>query len=284
MLTTMSFTLSAFGDEIASDLEEQLVTLNELKIGGLDLRGAWGTNILHMSDEQVRHARQLCDDHGVTVRCVGSPIGKSPLDDPIENELGNLDRIIEIAGMLGTSQIRMFSFYPADTSTNAYYDQYVDQTIDRLARLVEKASVAGCVLLHENEKEIVGDTPERCYALLKVLHGPHFRFIWDPANFVQVGVAEQVDRCWDMLSPYIGYVHIKDARLTDGTVTPAGEGDGQVRKLLDKLQASGYEGVLSLEPHLAVAGKSGGFSGPENMGIAVAALRTLLAQIGETDV
>jgi sugar phosphate isomerase/epimerase len=284
MLTTMAFTLSAFGDEIASDLEEQLATLNELNINGLDLRGAWGTNIVHMSDEQVQHARQLCDDHGVTVQCIGSPIGKSPLDDPIENELSNLDRIIEVAGMLGTSHIRMFSFYPADTSTNAHYDQYVDQTIDRLAQLVEKASAAGCVLLHENEKEIVGDTPERCSTLHNALHGPHFRFIWDPANFVQVGVAGQVDRYWDMLSPYIGYVHIKDARLADGTVTPAGEGDGQVKELLLKLQVSGYEGVLSLEPHLAVAGKSGGFSGKKNMGIAAAALRTLLAEIGETDV
>ena len=280
----MPFTLSAFGDEIASDLTEQLETLNTLNVGGLDLRSAWDTNVLHMSDEQVQHAKQLCDDHGITVQCIGSPLGKSPLDDPIENELNNLDRIIEVAGMLGTPKIRMFSFYPADTSTNAHYDQYVDVTAKRLATLAERAGAAGCVLLHENEKEIVGDTPKRCRALLEAVNSPHLRFIWDPANFVQVAVADQVNRYWDMLSPYIGYIHIKDAKLADGNVTPAGEGDGKVKELLLKLQASGYDGVLSLEPHLAIAGKSGGFSGKDLMGVAVKALRTLLAEIGETDV
>ncbi len=279
----MPFTLSAFGDEIAPDLTEQVKTLNALKIGGLDLRGAWGTNVLHMSDEQARHARQLCDDHGITVQCIGSPIGKSPLADPIENEVKNLDRIIEIAGIVGTPNIRMFSFYPADTRTNAQYDQYIEVVAERLARLAEQAGAAGCILLHENEKEIVGDTPQRCRALLEAVSSPHLRFIWDPANFVQVGAAEQVDRYWDMLSPYIGYIHIKDARLSDGSVTPAGEGDGQVKELLLKLQASGYDGVLSLEPHLALAGKSGGFSGKDLMDVAVSALRKLLAEIDATE-
>jgi sugar phosphate isomerase/epimerase len=100
---------------------------------------------------------------------------------------------------------------------------------------------------------------------------------------VQVGVAEQViviGTC----SPYIGYIHIKDAKLADGSVTPAGEGDGQVKKLLLKLKANGYNGVLSLEPHLASAGKSGGFSGKDLMGVAVAALQKLLKEIDETQV
>ena len=41
-MTTASFTISAFGDEIAADLESQLQTLNELKIPCLELRAAWG--------------------------------------------------------------------------------------------------------------------------------------------------------------------------------------------------------------------------------------------------
>jgi sugar phosphate isomerase/epimerase len=149
----MPFTLSAFGDEIAPDLTEQVETLKQLKVGGLDLRGAWNTNVLHMSNEQVQRVKRICDDHGLSVRCIGSPIGKSPLNDPIENELKNLDRIIEIAGMLGTPNIRLFSFYPADTSTNAHYDQYVETTAERLAKLAEKAGAAGCLLLHENERD-----------------------------------------------------------------------------------------------------------------------------------
>ena len=41
-MTNASFTISAFGDEIADDLESQLQTLNDLKISCLELRAAWG--------------------------------------------------------------------------------------------------------------------------------------------------------------------------------------------------------------------------------------------------
>lgn len=279
-MTTVGVTLSAFGDEIAEPLEDQLKLLQELKVFGLECRTAWGVNVLKLTDEQARHARQLCDDAGVPVRCLGSPIGKSPLADPIEQELANLDRLIEIGSILGTRNIRIFSFYPPDTSTNAHYDQHVPEVIDRLGALTEKAASAGFYLLHENEKDIVGDTPERCHALVTGVNSPHLRLIWDPANFVQVGVADQVDRYWDLMGSLIGYVHIKDARLADGRVTAAGEGDGQVPQLLARLKDAGYSGVLALEPHLKVAAHSTGFSGADGMTYAVQALRKVMAGAG----
>lgn len=273
-------TLSAFGDEIAEPLEDQLDLLKTLNVNGLECRTAWGINVLRLTDEQARRVRQLCDDAGIVVRCIGSPIGKSPITDPIETELANLDRLIDLGAILGTRNIRIFSFYPPDISTNTHYDQYVSETIDRLGQLTEKAASAGYTLLHENEKEIVGDTPERCQALLAGVNSPHLRLIWDPANFVQVGVENLTERYWDTLSPYIGYVHIKDARLADGTVTAAGEGDGQIPQLLTRLKDAGYAGVLALEPHLKVAGHSTGFSGTEGMTYAVNALRQVMAAAG----
>ena len=98
---------------------------------------------------------------------------------PIEKELANLERIIEIGNIFGTKNIRIFSFYPPDISTNAHYDQYVPEVIDRLGKLTEKAASAGFYLLHENEKEIVGDTPERCHALISGVNSSHLRFIWE---------------------------------------------------------------------------------------------------------
>jgi sugar phosphate isomerase/epimerase len=275
----MNFTISAFGDEIAPALEDQLKVLNDLDIPQLDLRTAWGTNVLKMSDEQVARAKQLCDEHGVVVGCIGSPIGKSPLADPIENELDNLRRIMQIARALGTRAIRIFSFYPPDTSSNVHYDHHVAESGERLSKLTELAKIEDFDLLLENEKGVVGDTPERCEALMEFVNSPYLRLIWDPANFVQVGVAHQVERYWDLIGGDVGYVHIKDALLSDGTVKAAGEGDGQVKELLIKLRDTGWEGVLSLEPHLAVAGHSSGFSGVSGMTYAVKALRGLLATL-----
>jgi len=275
----MPFTLSAFGDEIASDLEDQLKLLVALDVRQLDLRAAWDVNVLRMSDEQVARVKKICAEYSVEVACIGSPIGKSPIVNPIDGELANLRRIMEIAAMLGTKRIRIFSFYPPDISTNAHYDQHVEDSAARLAQLAEVAEKNGFSLLLENEKEVVGDTPERCLSLLRRVNNPALRFIWDPANFVQVGVENQIEKFWDTLGTYVSYIHIKDARLADGSVAPAGEGDGQVKDLLLKLKVGGYDGILSLEPHLAVAGHSSGFSDKGGMTIAVNALRVLLAEI-----
>jgi sugar phosphate isomerase/epimerase len=246
----------------------------------LDLRGAWGTNVLDMSDDEVERVRRMCADHGVQVACIGSPLGKSPLEAPIEQELANLDRIIAIGDTLDCRSIRVFSFYPPDTSTNAHYDQHVDAATERLARMAERAQAAGVVLLHENEKEIVGDTLARCQALVAGVDNPHLRFLWDSANFVQVGEDHVVDRGWPMLGGLTAYVHIKDAHLSDGSVCPAGDGDGQIRELLQNLLDQDYQGILALEPHLKFAGQYGGFSGEENMTIAVEALRRVMAEVG----
>ena len=72
----------------------------------------------------------------------------------------------------------------------------------------------------------------------------------------------------------------KDAKLIDGSVTPAGEGDGEVRELLLALKKKGFEGFLSLEPHLKVAEALGGFSGAELFKKASLALKTILSEVG----
>lgn len=275
-----TFTLSAFGDEISADLEEQLRLLRQLAIPSLELRSAWDTNVLRLSDDQVAQVRRLCQEYGIGVGTIGSPIGKSPITDPSDREEANLRRILQVAEALGARQVRVFSFYPPKGESEAGYDRYVDEAARRLRRLAELAGQAGVLLVLENEREIVGDTPERCHALLQAVGSASLRFAWDPANFVLVGVERPMDRGWGLLGPYVAHVHVKDARLAEGKVCAAGEGDGQVPELLDALREAGYQGFLSLEPHLAKAGRAGGFSGPEGMTYAANALRGLLESMG----
>ena len=275
-MSSVNFTLSAFGDEIADDLQEQLRVLRELRIGYLELRAAWGENVLHLDDDQVTRVRKTCADYGIAISCIGSPVGKSPIVAPLEQEIANLTRIFQIAEAVSTRRVRVFSFYPPDTRSNARYDEYVAEAAARLGRLADLARREGFLLLLENEKEIVGDTPERCHAILSAIDSPALRFLWDPANFVQVGVAQPTGRGWPLLGAYVAYVHVKDALLADGSVRAAGEGDGQVSELLSRLCESGYQGFLALEPHLAIAGPSSGFSGVTGMTYAVEKLRQLM--------
>jgi sugar phosphate isomerase/epimerase len=276
----MSITISAFGDEIASDFAEQLQTLNELNIPQLDLRQAWGVRVDNLTDEQVNQATELLKQHHISVACIGSPIGKSHLEVPVEDEINRLKRLGAIAPQLGTKNIRLFSFYPRAGEVNSVDVAYA---LIRLQTLVAEAEKLDLNLLLENEKGLVGDIPERIVPIFETINTPRLRFIWDPANFVQCKVANQVDEWWDALSPYIGYIHIKDAYLSDNTVCPAGDGDGQVDKLLQKLHETGYNGVLSLEPHLKEARHSSGFSGPELMKVAVDKLRVLMQTVGMSE-
>ena len=279
-------TISAFGDEIAADFETQLRVLRRLRIPMIDIRAAWDINCARFSGDHVSRIKGLCQKYGISVACMGSPVGKSPIDQPITIERGRLMRIGAIAEQLGTRNIRIFSFYPAGEVDEAT----LRTTIDRLGALTEIAETMDLQLLLENERGVVGDLPARCLRILRAIDSPHLRFIWDPANFAQCGVANQVDSWWEALHAYIGYIHIKDALLPDASlsadgedrseVTVAGQGDGQVADLLARLGAAGYDGVLSLEPHLLEARHSSGFSGAEGMEMAVDALRALLAEAG----
>lgn len=277
--------ISAFGDEIAVDFEEQLRVMRRLKIPLIDIRAAWGVNCSQFTDEHLARIKDLCARYEIAVSCMGSPIGKSPIQDPIEIECERLRRVGAVADQLGTRNIRIFSFYPEAGVDGAA----MQSAVDRLGNLTDIATSLDLQLLMENEKGVVGDLPENCLQLMKAIDSPNFRFIWDPANFVQCGAAKQVDAWWDALHPYIGYVHIKDALLTEGasnghsersTVKVAGHGDGQVMELLANLQKSRYDGVLSLEPHLLEARHSSGFSGADGMEMAVTALRGLMAEVG----
>ena len=84
---------------------------------------------------------------------------------------------------------------------------------------------------------------------------------------------------WPLLADATTHIHIKDAVFADGSVRPACEGEGQVPQLLATLAQRGYQGFVTLEPHLKIAGPSGGYSGAEGMRVAVRALRKLLAAL-----
>ena len=109
---TAQFTLSAFGDEIADDVDEQLRVLNELDIRYLELRRAWGTNVLELSDDEVSRLSDRCEAHSISVSCIGSPVGKSPIGQPIGEVVSDLERILDIGRMLGTDKVAHLLLLP----------------------------------------------------------------------------------------------------------------------------------------------------------------------------
>ncbi len=272
----MTVVLSGFADEISDDLDAQLEVLAALSIGHLELRSAWSVNVADFDDQQVARIRRALDAAGMTVSAIGSPIGKIPVDAPLGPELDRLRRIADIAAALGTSLVRVFSFFlPPDRPPG----EFRGPVLERMAALAAIAEERGLVLAHENEKEIYGDVPARCAEIIRGVGSPALRATFDAANFVQCGVAPHTE-AYPLLAPYLVYLQVKDALAATGAVVPAGQGDGQVRLTLAALAEAGFAGFVSLEPHLAVAGRFGGFSGPEDFTRAASALKGLLADLG----
>ena len=271
----MTFLLSGFADEISPSLDEQLAVLAAERISFLELRSVWSTNVADLGDAELARFRLALDDAGVRVSAIGSPIGKIGLEAPLGPELERLRRVADIAGELGTRIVRVFSFFmPAGEPPQ----RHRQQVIDRMRALTSIAEERGLVLAHENEKQIYGDRPERCADLITAVGSPALRATFDAANFVQCGVRPH-SQAYDLLRPYLVYVQIKDAVAATGEVVPAGQGDGQVRETLSALGTEGFEGYLSLEPHLAEARRYGGYSGAGGFRRAARALKELLNEL-----
>ena len=256
------WTLSGFADEIADDFTEQCAVIKDLGLSYLEFRSAWGTNILDLDEAELTRAGEILADHGLGVSSIGSPIGKIFIDEDFEPHLARMRHAAEVAAFFEAPYIRIFSFFlreGADRPSTA------TRCSGGCGRLADVAEEAGVILLHENEKEIYGDIPERCLDIVTSVGSPNLKLAWDPANFVQVGVRPFTEG-YAHLRPHVEYVQIKDALLADGSVVVAGAGDGEVVETVRALRDDGFDGFFSLEPHLTWPMRSAASPGPSTSG------------------
>lgn len=237
----MEFRFAAFADEAAEDLAGQVAALKRSCYGHLEIRNLDGKSFTTLTVQQIKEVAAVLADNGLSVLSLGSPIGKIKVDDDFEAHMELCKHTLELGNVLGAKQMRMFSFFMPKDQDPTVYRQLV---LDRVARITETAKAFGIQPCHENEKGIYGDTAARCLDLMQSV--PGLKAVFDPANFVQSG--QDTLQAWDMLAPYVEYMHIKDG-LPNGEVVPPGQGAGNVAAIIAKYAAQGGR-VLSLEPHL----------------------------------
>lgn len=244
------FIISGFADEIDQSTDKQFAHLNELGISYFEPRGIDGKNISELTLSEAKELKEKMDRCGIKASSIGSPIGKIKITDDFSEHIKLLEHVIEIAKILDTKYIRVFSFFIPKGEDPA---KYRDEVLSRMKKMAEVAEKNGVILLHENEKDIYGDIAPRCKDIFDNVKSPALRGVFDPANFVQCGQVTYPD-AFELLKDDIVYMHIKDAFFEDGRIVPAGSGDGHVKEIISELAAKDYKGFLSLEPHLGVFG------------------------------
>jgi sugar phosphate isomerase/epimerase len=283
------FTLSAFADEISPDPREQIAVLKSCRIRHIEFRSINKTNVLALTDEQILDFKKLLDGEGFKLSAIGSPIGKIAIDAPFEPHLDKFKRAIDLCGVLGTPNIRIFSYYPPGNDQNFdtnNWPKYRDEVLRRMRIKTELAAKNNVVLFHENEHRIYGDSPDRVADILGTINSPALRAAYDAANYVYGNF--DPDEGWGKTKQYTAHFHIKDwkkgghaAGHDYGVI--AGSGDGNIAYSIRGAVTMGYRGFAVMEPHLRGGGPTGGITGGDLFPYAVEAFRAILRTCGATE-
>lgn len=237
------FVFSAFADEAGSALSEQIAALKENGIRYIEPRNIDGKPILTLTENELREVKAELDKNGIKVNSLGSPIGKFPIDEPLENHLEDFEKALRACEILDTKNMRMFSFF---VKQDEIKDKR-DEVLKRLKTLVKIATDRGIRLCHENESAIYGQMPEEVRDLLTEI--PELYGIFDPANY-RMNNADVIDGINATLIN-LAYLHIKDAIYDAQIIVPADEGEGRIGEVIDIVNDSTDALVyLTLEPHL----------------------------------
>jgi sugar phosphate isomerase/epimerase len=274
------FTISAFADEISPDPQQQIDVLKKCGVRHIELRSIHQTNVLDLTDTQVRDFKALLDKNGFKLSAIGSPIGKVKIDQPFEPHRKRFQRALELCKIFDTPNIRIFSYYLPEGGGE--WDNWRREIMDRMFEKARMAEKAGVRLLHENEHQIYGEAPEHVVDLLETVQEQvspaAFAAIYDPANYVHGGFDPW--KCWEMTKKWTVHFHIKDWVHGEKKARIPGEGTGRILDVMKDAVARKYTGFATMEPHLLGGGPTGGVTGPDLFPKAVAAFKKILDQAG----
>ncbi len=252
----------------------------------IEFRSIHKANVLTLSNDHIREFKKLLDGEGFKLSAIGSPIGKAAIDVEFSVVLERFKRAMELCGVLGTPNIRVFSYYPPGNDPNfdtANWPKFRDEVVNRMRAKAELAAKNGIVLFHENEHRIFGDSPDRVADLLGSVNSPSLRAAYDAANYIYCNY-DPVEG-WEKTKQFTTHFHIKDWKKGGHLAGHdygmlAGTGDGNIAHSIRGAVASGYKGFAVMEPHLRGGGPTGGITGPDLFPCAVEAFRTILGECG----
>ncbi|TVY08589.1 sugar phosphate isomerase/epimerase family protein [Paenibacillus cremeus] len=259
--------LGVISDEVSADFREALDWIVAEGLKHVEIRMVDGINVSNLTDEQVKRAAEETAHRGLSVSAIASPLFKCLLDpsrpvetgdvfgqaeESVEAHFAKLERTIRIASMLGTSRIRIFSFWREGDP--AAYRAEIVQHLSRAARVAERS---GVTLLLENERSCNGGYAFEVAALVRAVDSPALRALWDPGNEAQ-GEYWAYPQVYHEVRDLLGHVHLKDAVVDAASgkprCVPIGSGRVPYVRQIHDLEADGYRGLYVIETHYVPPG------------------------------
>lgn len=256
--------LSVVLDEIDADFWKAAAIAKAAGLKAVELRMAFGRNIVELPDSQLREIREYLESLGLKVCSLATPLlkcflpgeeGKGEVGDQFGFQANDywshralVGRMAEIASLFGVSVFRCFSFW----ATGPLDEARLHRIAELLAPVAAEAGRAGKTLVLENEPSCFVKTAKDASRLLTLLGTPWVRFLWDPGNGKLEG--EDEEKALAHAKGWVEHVHLKDFVSQDSEVkfVPPGRGVVDYQTVLVGLWETGYKGFLSFEPCMGV--------------------------------
>ena len=253
---------TGFADEAGADLDVQIKATKELGWSNIETRALCRSNLAYISDATFDDVCKKLDETGITFNCFGSGVGNWATDIAESPEKSYEEITLAVPRMqkLGIDMIRVMSFPVKDLEN---HDDYADEAIKRMKRINEIASDGGITCVLENCSGWASGSHEHAVRVLEAVDSKYFKAVFDTGNAVfdpdvRAGAPfKKKQDSWEFyqaVKDFIVYVHIKDGYMKEdeAVFTFAGEGNGDVKRIVTDLLKNGYDGGISMEPHMAV--------------------------------
>lgn len=252
--------LTGFSDEAGRPLSRQLEATKALGWSHLSARGVDGMNFHEVPEETFAALADQLDTAGITVPEFGSLIGNwgKKISSDFDITMAEIDRAIPRMHRLGTKLIRIMSYAQEPWGE----DQQEEERFRRLRLIVQRFADAGIVAAHENCMNWGGFSAQHTLRLIEEV--PGLKLVFDTGNPVfqidrsadQPGLWQDALAFWKAVKEHVVHIHIKDCRypVAEGVepiYTWPGEGEAKVKEILSDAKASGYDGFIAIEPHVA---------------------------------
>lgn len=259
--------LTGIADEAGASLDVQIKAHQELGWDSIESRvievdGVKG-NLHEVPEATFEKACEILANANMKVSGFGSIIANwaHKIEDDFSITEGEISRAIPRMQKLGTKLIRVMSYaVRKDEAGKDLEDQLADERIKRMREINKRFNDAGLTVVHENCMNWGGMSVSYVNRMNEAV--PGIKWVFDTGNPVFIDDRDrpgQKQDAWEMyqaIKPHMVHIHVKDGRWNkeknDADYTFPGEGDGQVEKILSDVVASGYDGYISIEPHVAV--------------------------------
>lgn len=249
------------GDEAGPLLDHQIAAIRMLGWSFLELRSIQGCPIADLPLGAVRHAAVQLRMANIAVPVLASGIGGwgRTISTPLALDYQELEKLAERAPLLGAKALRVMSW----ENDGASDPEWQEAGILRLAAIADRAEEYSLELLHENCVGYAGSSADRTLKLLQAVNRPNVKLLFDIGN-VAVAGTDPVEFLTRVVS-HVRHVHVKDVvgHGSAARFVRVGSGVARVAECLMVLKRRGYDGLLTLEPHLFVAPHDGVTTAPE---------------------